>query len=53
MSTGKTVVCPLGQLLKFTTFEQEQLNTPGLLWCDPDTVTGTGGQLGRACGLWR
>lgn len=41
------------QLMKFTTFEKEQLNTPGLLWCDPDTSTGTGGQLGRDCGLWR
>ncbi len=41
------------QLQKFSTFEQEQLNTPGLLWCDPDTNTGTGGQLGRDCGLWQ
>jgi prepilin-type N-terminal cleavage/methylation domain-containing protein/prepilin-type processing-associated H-X9-DG protein len=41
------------QLLKFNTFQQEQLNTPGLLWCDPDTANGTGGQLGRDCTLWR
>ncbi|HSU54692.1 MAG TPA: type II secretion system protein [Candidatus Dormibacteraeota bacterium] len=40
-------------LLKFTTFQQEQLNTPGLLWCDPDSPAGTGGQLGSECGLWK
>jgi prepilin-type N-terminal cleavage/methylation domain-containing protein len=41
------------QLLKFSAFQQEQLNTPGLLWCDPDTPSGTGGQLGRECSLWK
>jgi prepilin-type N-terminal cleavage/methylation domain-containing protein len=41
------------QLLKFTTFQQEQLDTPGRLWCDPDTSTGTGGPLGVECGLWK
>ncbi len=41
------------QLLKFAAFQKEQLNTPGLLWCDPDSTGGTGGQLGRDCGLWK
>jgi prepilin-type N-terminal cleavage/methylation domain-containing protein len=41
------------QLLKFANFQKEQLDTPGLLWCDPDSADGTGGQLGRDCGLWR
>jgi len=40
------------QLLKFSKFQQEQLDTPGLLWCDPDSPSGTGGQLGRECRLW-
>jgi prepilin-type N-terminal cleavage/methylation domain-containing protein/prepilin-type processing-associated H-X9-DG protein len=41
------------QLLKFSRFQQEQLDTPGLLWCDPDSSSGTGGQLGRDCALWK
>lgn len=41
------------QLLRFSDFEQEQLNTPGLMWCDPDSGTGTGGPFGRDCGLWK
>ncbi|MGO8926124.1 MAG: type II secretion system protein [Limisphaerales bacterium] len=41
------------QLLKFTDFQRQQLDTPGLLWCDPDTANGTGGHLGRDCGLWK
>jgi prepilin-type N-terminal cleavage/methylation domain-containing protein/prepilin-type processing-associated H-X9-DG protein len=40
------------QLLKFSSFQEEQLVTPGLLWCDPDTANGTGGPLGRECRLW-
>jgi prepilin-type N-terminal cleavage/methylation domain-containing protein len=41
------------QLLKTTEFQREQINTPGLLWCDPDSSTGTGGHLGDDCGLWK
>jgi prepilin-type N-terminal cleavage/methylation domain-containing protein/prepilin-type processing-associated H-X9-DG protein len=41
------------QLLKFSDFEIQQNDTPGLLWCDPDSPDGTGGELGRSCGLWK
>lgn len=41
------------QFLKFATFEDEQNDTPGLLWCDPDTADGTGGPQGHSCGLWQ
>jgi prepilin-type N-terminal cleavage/methylation domain-containing protein/prepilin-type processing-associated H-X9-DG protein len=41
------------QFLKFDTFKQEQNDMPGLLWCDPDTPQGNGGNLGRNCSLWR
>ncbi|HZV35295.1 MAG TPA: prepilin-type N-terminal cleavage/methylation domain-containing protein [Verrucomicrobiae bacterium] len=41
------------QLLKFTAFQQEQANQPGLLWADPDSPDGTGGPLGADCALWR
>ena len=41
------------QFLKFDTFVQQQDDKPGLLWCDPDTPQGDGGQFGRACGLWK
>ncbi len=41
------------QFLKFDIFQQEQDDTPGLLWCDPDTPDGTGGNRGRDCGLWK
>jgi prepilin-type N-terminal cleavage/methylation domain-containing protein/prepilin-type processing-associated H-X9-DG protein len=41
------------QLLKFTDFQQQQNDQPGLLWCDPDTSDGTGGQQGRDCRLWQ
>jgi prepilin-type processing-associated H-X9-DG protein len=41
------------QLLKFSDFQQQQNDTPGLLWCDPDSPDGTGGRRGRACGLWK
>jgi len=37
------------QFLKFTVFEQEQNDTPGLLWCDPDSADGKGGDN---CKLW-
>ena len=37
------------QFLKFTVFQQEQNDTPGLLWCDPDSPQGTGGD---DCQLW-
>jgi prepilin-type N-terminal cleavage/methylation domain-containing protein/prepilin-type processing-associated H-X9-DG protein len=40
------------QFLKFTIFEQEQFDKPGLLWCDPDTPEGNGGPNLRECGLW-
>ena len=38
------------EFLKFTEFQKEQNDTPGLLWCDPDTTDGTGG---AACQLWK
>lgn len=41
------------QLLKTSEFEREQGDQPGLLWCDPDTTDGTGGQRGRSCALWK
>jgi prepilin-type N-terminal cleavage/methylation domain-containing protein/prepilin-type processing-associated H-X9-DG protein len=41
------------QLLKFAIFEKQQHYGPGLLWCDPDTSDGTGGNRGRDCSLWR
>jgi prepilin-type N-terminal cleavage/methylation domain-containing protein/prepilin-type processing-associated H-X9-DG protein len=41
------------QLLVYTVFRQQQSDTPGLLWCDPDTPDGTGGPNGVDCQLWR
>jgi len=41
------------QLLKFSVFLREQHDTPGLLWCDPDTADGNGGRSGLACDLWK
>jgi prepilin-type N-terminal cleavage/methylation domain-containing protein len=41
------------QFLKFADFQRQQFDQPGLLWCDPDTATGTGGKNGRFCGLWK
>jgi prepilin-type N-terminal cleavage/methylation domain-containing protein/prepilin-type processing-associated H-X9-DG protein len=41
------------QLLQIAIFQQEQNDTPGLLWSDPDTPNGTGGPSGHFCGLWR
>ena len=38
------------QFLKFTAFHQKQNDTPGLLWCDPDSPDGTGGEN---CKLWQ
>lgn len=54
-STGCNVTSFDGhaQFLKFDTFEQQQDDKPGLLWCDPDTPQGDGGQRGRDCGLWK
>jgi prepilin-type N-terminal cleavage/methylation domain-containing protein/prepilin-type processing-associated H-X9-DG protein len=40
------------QFLQFTVFQQEQNDTPGLLWCDPDTAQGNGGPTLRGCRLW-
>jgi prepilin-type N-terminal cleavage/methylation domain-containing protein len=28
-------------------------NTPGLLWCDPDTTTGQGGNSASGCKIWQ
>jgi prepilin-type N-terminal cleavage/methylation domain-containing protein/prepilin-type processing-associated H-X9-DG protein len=41
------------QFLSFTVFHREQNDKPGLLWCDPDSPDGSGGLLGRGCGLWK
>ena len=41
------------QLLNSVNFEHEQDVQPGLLWCDPDTPDGSGGDSGRNCGLWK
>jgi prepilin-type N-terminal cleavage/methylation domain-containing protein/prepilin-type processing-associated H-X9-DG protein len=41
------------QFLKFAIFEEEQNDQPGLLWCDPDTAKGDGGNRGRDCALWK
>jgi prepilin-type processing-associated H-X9-DG protein len=41
------------QLLKFDDYQRLQQETPGLLWCDPDSPGGDGGKNGRACGLWK
>jgi prepilin-type N-terminal cleavage/methylation domain-containing protein len=41
------------QLLRYSDFQREQNDTPGLLWCDPDTTDGTGGPDGRECHLWK
>lgn len=41
------------QFLQFTMFTQQQYDQPGLLWCDPDTTNGDGGQGGQDCALWR
>lgn len=41
------------QLLGYAQFQQQQNDTPGLLWCDPDTPDGTGSDVGRVCGLWK
>lgn len=38
------------QFLKFSDFEREQNDQPGLLWCDPDSPDGSGGQN---CHLWQ
>lgn len=40
------------QFLKYDIFQQQQNDLPGLLWCDPDTPQGNGGNMGRACKLW-
>lgn len=40
------------EFLKFSDFERQQNDEPGLLWCDPDTTKGNGGKRGRECGLW-
>lgn len=41
------------QYLRYSDFQREQSDTPGLLWCDPDSPDGTGGPNGRECGLWK
>jgi prepilin-type N-terminal cleavage/methylation domain-containing protein/prepilin-type processing-associated H-X9-DG protein len=41
------------QLLSYAQFQQQQNDTPGLLWCDPDTLDGTGSGVGTICGLWK
>jgi prepilin-type N-terminal cleavage/methylation domain-containing protein/prepilin-type processing-associated H-X9-DG protein len=41
------------QWLKFTDFQREQSNAPGLLWCDPDSTNGAGSPNRHGCGLWR
>lgn len=41
------------EFLKFSIFQQEQNDQPGLLWCDPDTADGTGGPRGHDCGIWK
>jgi prepilin-type N-terminal cleavage/methylation domain-containing protein/prepilin-type processing-associated H-X9-DG protein len=40
------------QLLKFDDFQNQQDDKPGLLWCDPDSPNGDGGNYGRDCKLW-
>lgn len=54
-STGCNVTSFDGhaQFLKFDTFQNEQNVKPGLLWCDPDTTQGDGGNFGRDCSLWK